>query len=193
MHMINVLKSLPPFLGEIETCTHSVFCKVGNTLAMRQTAHRTLPHRDGICLELFRGSVACLQLSRLVWHVIKSTCCQILLKDSDHTAHEWGTPRLVLTLMDWQPMAQVAQRIKQTEHIRTRQNWPYTLVRRGAPRLPHSVRGLPRRKCIPGLRNFILYKFCLKHLSIQWILSAVFSPKVNLLFQSNVSKYLFKQ
>ncbi|CAH2007786.1 unnamed protein product [Acanthoscelides obtectus] len=53
--------------------------------------------------------------------------------------------------MDRQPMARVTHRMRQTEPVRSCVGAPYTLAHRGAPRLPCSVRGLPRRKCIPGV------------------------------------------
>ncbi len=78
---------------------------------------------------------------------------QILIKNSVHTAHEWGTPQPVFTLMDQQPMAQLAQYTRQTEAVCTRQIWKYTLAHHGALRLLRSMRGLPRRKYIPGLSD----------------------------------------
>ncbi len=96
------------------------------TLACCVTPQCDLPWNKNVNV-LMRG-MAC---SQLIWLVRRS-------------------PWLVLILMDWQPMAQVAQRMRQTESICARQNWPYTLAHCSVLRLFHSVCGLPRCKRIPG-------------------------------------------
>ncbi len=68
------------------------------------------PHCDVICLEM------------------KNT--NMLMRGARHP-YSWirlvrRLPWLVLTLMDQQPMAQVAHRMRRTRAI-TLQNWPYTL------------------------------------------------------------------
>ncbi len=68
---------------------------------------------------MLKWGAACSQLIQFVWHL----------------------PHQVLTLMDQQPMAQVMQRMRQTETVCACQSWPYTLVYCGALRLLHSVRG----------------------------------------------------
>ncbi|CAH1980275.1 unnamed protein product [Acanthoscelides obtectus] len=62
----------------------------------------------------------------------------MLIENSVLTAHERCTARPVLTLMDRQPTAQVAHRMRQTEPVRSCVGAPYTLAHRGAPRLPRS-------------------------------------------------------
>ncbi len=91
-----------------------------------------------ICLEMKNANVlmrgaACSQLNQLVPH----------------------SPQPVLTLMDRQPMAQVAQRMRQTKAVHTHQNWPYAPVRHSVLRLLRSIHNLPQCKCILGFRGIL--------------------------------------
>ncbi len=81
-----------------------------------------------------RGTLITLKIT--YWHSSVFALTQILIETS-YTLRTNKTPQPVLTLMDWQLMAQGTQPMGQTKTICTCQNWLYMLVHYGVLRRLH--------------------------------------------------------